>query len=56
MKGEVAWNLTKDRIYEYACAEGNYALPGILAGARAEERKGKEMEGNRGEVKEEGAE
>ena len=56
VKGEVAWNLTKDRIYEYACAEGNYALPGILAGARAEEKKGREMEGNRGEVKEEGSE
>jgi hypothetical protein len=55
VEGEVAWNLTKDQIYEYACAEGNYALPGILAGARAEEKKGKEMEGNRGEVKEEGA-
>ena len=26
-----------DRIYEYACHEGNYALRGILAGARAEE-------------------
>jgi hypothetical protein len=25
-------------IYEYACHEGNYALPGILAGARAAER------------------
>jgi hypothetical protein len=25
-------------IYEYACHEGNYALPGILGGARAEER------------------
>jgi len=55
VEGEVAWNLTKDRIYEYACHEGNYALPGILAGARAAEKKGKEMEGNRGEVKEEGA-
>lgn len=54
LEGEVAWNLTKDHIYEYACAEGNYALPGILAGARAEEKKGREMEGNRGEVKEEG--
>ena len=52
--GEVAWNLTKDIIYEYACAEGNYALPGILAGAREAERKGREMEGNRGQVKEEG--
>ncbi len=25
-------------IYEYACHEGNYSLPGILAGARREER------------------
>jgi len=25
-------------LYEYACHEGNYALPGILGGARAEER------------------
>jgi hypothetical protein len=28
-----------DHIYEYACHEGNYALPGILGGARAEEKK-----------------
>ena len=55
VEGEVAWNLTNDRIYEYACHEGNYALPGILAGARNAEKQGKEMEGNRGEVKEEGA-
>jgi hypothetical protein len=55
VEGEVAWNLSKDRIYEYACHEGNYALPGILAGARAAEKQGKEMEGNRGEVKEEGS-
>ena len=26
-----------ERIYEYACHEGNYALPGILAGARRQE-------------------
>jgi hypothetical protein len=25
-------------IYEYACHEGNYALPGVLAGARAQEK------------------
>ena len=31
-------NKSKDNIYEYACHEGNYALPGILAGAREEER------------------
>jgi hypothetical protein len=52
--GEEGWNLTKDQIYEYACHEGNYALPGILAGARTAEKQGKEMEGNRGQVKEEG--
>jgi hypothetical protein len=50
----VAWNLTKDLIYEYACHEGNCALPGILAGARAAEKQGKELEGARGQVKEEG--
>ena len=26
------------QLFEYACHEGNYALPGILAGARAEEK------------------
>ncbi len=29
------------QIYEYACHEGNYAMEGILAGARAEEAKAK---------------
>jgi hypothetical protein len=27
-------------VYEYACHEGNYALPGILAGARRAEVEG----------------
>ena len=36
--GELAMNATKGPIYEYACHEGNYALPGILAGARQEEK------------------
>ena len=36
--GEVALNATKGPLYEYACHEGNYALPGILAGARNEEK------------------
>lgn len=36
--GEVIFNYTPDHQYEYACHEGNYALPGILAGARQEER------------------
>jgi hypothetical protein len=35
--GELPFNRIDEKIYEYACHEGNYALPGILAGARAEE-------------------
>jgi hypothetical protein len=38
-KGEVPLVATQDMIYEYACHEGNYALPGILAGAREAEKK-----------------
>lgn len=37
--GEMTLRKTNDPIYEYACHEGNYSLPGILAGARYEERK-----------------
>ena len=29
---------TTSGVYEYACHEGNYALEGVLAGARAAER------------------
>jgi len=36
--GQVAMNASNEPLYEYACHEGNYALPGILAGAREEER------------------
>jgi hypothetical protein len=36
--GEIPLNADNDKIYEYACHEGNYALPGILAGAREEEK------------------
>lgn len=32
--GELPMNAASGQIYEYACHEGNYALPGILAGAR----------------------
>ena len=32
--GEMAFNATDTQPYEYACHEGNYGLPGILAGAR----------------------
>jgi hypothetical protein len=36
--GEVAMNKAQGNMYEYACHEGNYALPGILAGAREAEK------------------
>jgi hypothetical protein len=35
--GEYEFSPLQGVIYEYACHEGNYALPGILAGARVEE-------------------
>jgi len=37
-RGEIPMHATKGPMYEYACHEGNYSLPGILAGARAEEK------------------
>jgi len=40
-RGEIPFNFTDQPIYEYACHEGNYALPGILAGAREEEKSAK---------------
>ena len=41
-RGEIPLRAARGPIYEYACHEGNYALPGILAGARADEKAGKE--------------
>lgn len=35
--GEMSFNADEDRIFEYACHEGNYGLPGILAGERRAE-------------------
>jgi hypothetical protein len=35
--GEYEFGPAKGPVYEYACHEGNYALEGILAGARAAE-------------------
>lgn len=37
-EGEMVFIKDNEHIYEYACHEGNYALPGILAGARKEEK------------------
>jgi len=53
-RGEMPMRTTKGPIYEYACHEGNYAMTGILAGARQAEKDGKAVEGNRGQIKEEG--
>jgi hypothetical protein len=39
-KGELNFRRSPDRIYEYACHEGNYAVPNILLGARELERAG----------------
>ncbi len=37
-RGELPMRAVPGPIYEYACHEGNYALPGILAGARIAEQ------------------
>lgn len=34
---EIPMNRTDDKLFEYACHEGNYSLPGVLAGARLDE-------------------
>ncbi len=41
-RGELPLRKHDEQIYEYACHEGNYAMPGILAGARREEADGVE--------------
>ena len=41
-RGEMSFMATNGRVYEYACHEGNYALPGILAGAREQEKRAQE--------------
>ena len=43
-RGEMPFNATRGPLYEYACHEGNYALPGILRGARRAEAQGKTPE------------
>jgi hypothetical protein len=40
-RGEMTLRASKEPIYEYACHEGNYAMPGILAGARQDDREGR---------------
>lgn len=37
-KGDFTWPATDNKVYEYACHEGNYAMPGMLKGARLLEK------------------
>ena len=36
--GEYPWIATSEPLYEYACHEGNYALSGVLKGARLQDK------------------
>ena len=40
MTAQIPLRPAQGQLYEYACHEGNYALPGILAGARRGELEG----------------
>ena len=42
--GEYPWPATGNRLYEYGCHEGNYALGGILRGARLLEQEAIEQD------------
>ena len=39
--GEIPMKKVSAPLYEYACNEGNYGMAGVLAGARAEENRGR---------------
>ena len=39
-RAEMSFNVRKENMYEYACHEGNYAMEGILRGARNQEAQG----------------
>lgn len=45
-KGEMILRKSEGPIYEYACHEANYSLPGILAGARREEAEAAKASGS----------
>ena len=49
--GEYPWPETEDHLYEYACHEGNYAMGGILRGARLHDKEDAESNGSRKEIK-----
>ncbi len=39
---ELSFHTSPGQVYEYACHEGNYSMPGILAGARLKEKEARE--------------
>ncbi len=41
-RAEMSMRSVEDQMFEYACHEGNYAMPNILMGARVEERRAAE--------------
>lgn len=45
--GEITMWASKDPVYEYGCHEGNYSMPLILSGARAEEKAAAAKSGNK---------
>jgi hypothetical protein len=42
---------TNERLYEYACHEGNYSIEAMLGGAREKERAAREGQGDKGQKK-----
>jgi hypothetical protein len=40
---EYTWPVTDEKLYEYACHEGNYALGNILRGARLKEKEAEDV-------------
>lgn len=47
--GDYPWPRTNDKVFEYACHEGNYALGNIMRGARLLEREALNAEENAGD-------
>lgn len=45
--GEYVWRTSDQKVYEYACHEGNYSMGGIMRGARLLENEAREQAANR---------
>jgi hypothetical protein len=48
--GEYVWRASDERLFEYACHEGNYAMGNILRGARLLEKEALERAAGRGDT------